>query len=505
MKRDKKPHLSRRRFLQKTGATGAGLVAAPYLSLGASAADRLVTRPLGRTGVEVTTFGLGGQASLQWTPEDVDPVEIIVKAVNRGVNYFDTSNVYGESQVNYGKAFRVLGLAPGQANYDEKKRRSLFVASKTMLRYARGTRPGMVSFTNGPQGSTAVDDLKRTLSQVFGDGKGHYPEDAYLDLFQMHNLTEPADVEGIYDGLYEDDPERIGTLAAVLDYRDGTNRTGLNPKEEKLIRRIGISGHHSSPLMIDCIQRDDKGIIETMLVATNANDRQYLNHQHNVLPLAAAKGLGIIGMKVFADGAMYTKGAHWTRGPQEIVRSIGTKALPSEPLIQYALSLPGVATTIIGIGHVDSDPKHCQLEQNLAATRLPDPLDEGRRHEIEEMAMQAKTGQTNWYQRPAEPLSPPQDVSVTQEGHGGERVVKLTWHTAYAGNHAISHYEVLRDDESIAKVDHRPQISKAPFTFDDHLSDRGSHRYRLVTVDGAGNTAPSHELRATVEMMKPRA
>ncbi len=496
MKRNKTPNMSRRSFLHKTATTGAGIVAIPYLSLGASAVEKPLTRVLGRTGAEITTFGLGGQASLQWTPGDVNPTEIIAKAVDLGVTYFDTSNVYDGSQINYGKAFRAIGLAPGRANYDEKKRRGLLVASKTMFRYARGDRPGMVSFSNGPAGSTAVDDLKRSLSQVFGDGNGNYPNGAYFDIFQMHNLTAPADVDAIYEGLHEDNPESVGALAAILDYRDGTNRTGFNPKEEKLLRHIGISGHHSSPLLIDCIQRDDKEIIDTLLVATNANDRQYQNHQHNVLPVAAAKGLGIIGMKVFADGAMYTKGAHWTRGPQEVVRSIGTSALPSGPLIQYALSLSGVATTIIGIGHIDTDRERCQLEQNIAATRLPDSLDEGRRQEIEGLAMRAKEGQTNWYQRPAEPLSPPQAPTVTQDVNGDDRVVKLAWHTAYAGLHPISHYEVLRDDESIARVDHRPQVSKAPFTFDDHLPDRRSHSYRLVTVDGAGNTAQSRELRS---------
>ena len=104
------------------------------------------------------------------------------------------------------------------------------------------------------------------LSQIFGDGKGDYPPGAYVDLFQTHNLTSMPQVEAIYEGLLDTDPkaERIGALAALLDYRDGTNRTGLNPKEEKLIRHIGISGHHSPPVMIECLQRDRRNIIDTL-------------------------------------------------------------------------------------------------------------------------------------------------------------------------------------------------------------------------------------------------
>ena len=99
-----------------------------------------------------------------------------------------------------------------------------------------------------------------------------------------------------------------------------------------------------------------------MLIAINANDRMHFNMQHNVIPVAAAKNMGVIGMKVFADGAMYTKEAHWTRGPSEVVRSIGSPELPSRNLIEYTLTTPGIHTAIIGIGQISDDPAHCQLE-----------------------------------------------------------------------------------------------------------------------------------------------
>ncbi len=494
MKKRSKSHTTRREFLTTTVATGVGFAATPYLCGGISAVNRLVTRRLGRTGAEVTTLGLGGQASLQWTPRDVEPGEIIVKAVKLGLTYFDTSNVYGRSQLNYGKAFRAVGLVPGHANYDETKRQNIFLASKTMIRYARGSKPGIRDRTEGPRGSTALDDLKRSLTQIFGDGKGKYPDGAYLDLFQIHNLTRSEEVDAIYEGLDDPDAERIGALVALLDYRDGTNRTGLNPNGEKLIRHIGITGHNSSPVMMDCIQRDDRKIIDTILIVANANDRLYLNHQYNVIPVAAAKGIGIIGMKVFADGAMYTKPAHWTRGPHEVVRTVGAPPLPSEPLIQYSLSVPGVATNIIGIGHIDNDSERCQLEQNLAASQMVGALDESQRGEIEQLAARAKDGRTNYFQREAEPLSPPQQPAISHDMRGESRIARVTWHTAYAGDQPISHYEIQRDGKNIARVNHQPQTTKTPFAFEDKLPDRSAHRYRVITVDAASRTAPSDEL-----------
>ena len=83
-------------------------------------------------------MGLGGQSSLQWTPEGVDPVKIVLKAFDLGINYFDTSNLYGPSQTIFGKAFQIKNLIPGSVNYDEALRSSIFITTKTHLRYAKG-------------------------------------------------------------------------------------------------------------------------------------------------------------------------------------------------------------------------------------------------------------------------------------------------------------------------------------------------------------------------------
>ncbi|MEJ2078814.1 MAG: hypothetical protein P8Z74_12505 [Acidobacteriota bacterium] len=209
--------IPRRRFLKTSAGTLAGCAVAPYLGCGRVAVADPMKRVLGRTGFEVTTLGLGGQASLQWTPEGIDPVAIILKAHQLGLNYFDTSNVYGPSPVNYGKAFRVLNLVPGMSGYDEQRRRSIHFASKSMVRHAKGSSPGVRDATEGPAGSGTIDDLRRTLTLVFGDGQGGYADNAYLDIFFIHNLTTLAEVDAIYQGVQEPDPSAdvIGALAAL--------------------------------------------------------------------------------------------------------------------------------------------------------------------------------------------------------------------------------------------------------------------------------------------------
>jgi len=494
-----KQNISRRQFLETATLASVALSVGPYFTFGRTAVTTPMKRSMGRLAFEATTLGLGGQASLQWTPADVDPEKIILKAFDLGVNYFDTSNAYGPSQGNLGKAFRQLHLIPGESGYDEARRRSIFLTSKTGLRWAKGgwTKEGLNSFSNGPRGSTAVDDLKRSLTQIFGDGRGYYPPGAQLDMILTHNVTTMEEVEALYEGLEHPDPraENIGALAALRDYRDGTNLTGLNPRQEKLVRHIGFSGHHSPAVMMEMIQRDEHDLLEGMLVAINANDRLNFNMQYNVIPVAAAKNIGLIAMKVFADGAMYGKDATWSHAPEHVIRTVGSESLPSRRLVEYTLSTPGIHTAIIGTGQIDNDAKLCQLQQNLAAAQIsPAGLSISDRRAIERSTNPVKGGKTNYFQQPFQELTAPRAALAQQEMRGGKRVVRLQWQTAFAGDEPIAHYEVWRDQERISQVVHRPQISRKPFVFEDIVSDEFAHTYRIKTVDAVSRTAATDGL-----------
>ena len=129
--------VTRREFVRLSAAAAAGLTILPGFRFGIDQLPVPMKRTFGKTGFEVTTLGLGGQASLQWTPADVDPVTIILKAFKMGINYFDTSNLYMGSQMNFGKAFEILKLIPGQPGYDEKLRKSIFLTTKTHIKWAK--------------------------------------------------------------------------------------------------------------------------------------------------------------------------------------------------------------------------------------------------------------------------------------------------------------------------------------------------------------------------------
>jgi len=483
--------VTRREFVRLSAAAAAGLTILPGFRFGLDQLPTPMKRTFGKTGFEVTTLGLGGQASLQWTPEDVDPVPIILRAFKMGINYFDTSNLYAGSQLNFGQAFRQLHLIPGEPGYDKKLRDSIFLTTKTHIRWAK---PGfsdtdeVKNRTQGDHGEGAIADLKRSLSQMFGDGNGSYPEGAYVNMVLMHSLNNTAEVDVLYKGLETplNPDENFGTLVAMRDFRDGTNLTGLNPKNEQLIRHIGFSGHLNSPAMMEMIRRDEFDILDGMLVAINPNDKRYLNHQFNVIPVAQAKNLGIIAMKVFADGAMYSKESRWSGTPEDVVRTVGTKELPSKPLVEYALTTPGIHTAIIGIGQISDDPLKCQLVQNYYAAQIsPDGMSEKQRLALEEKTGGVKNGQTNWFQLPRKGLTPPQDIQINIQDE-----LKITWNSAFAADAQVSHYEVYRDNHKVVSIDHTPQISMEPFSFSER--PKGSS-YKVITVDVAGNRAESEE------------
>ncbi len=487
----------------KTSAmAAAGVSVLPYISsCSGSSLPRPMTRSFGKLGFEVTTLGLGGQASLQWMSPSVNPVSVILKAFQMGVKYFDTSNFYGPSQSNYGSAFRKLNLIPGRTGYDETLRRSIFLTSKTNLKWTKGGYEiqGVYGGTNGPPGSHAIDDVRRTLSQVFGDGTGAYPEGAYLDMVLVHSLNNSNELQALYEGIEGTNPglEHIGTLAGLRDLRDGTNLTGMNPREEKLIRHIGFSGHRNAPAMMEMIRRDSYGLLDGMLVAINANDRLYLNMQHNVIPVAKARNMGIIAMKVFSDGALYSKGNHWSNSSEHVVREVGSETLPSRPLVQYSLTTPGIHTAITGIGKISNDPLKCQLHQNFLSAQVePGGLGEADREQVEKMTASVKQGETNWFQMEDGGLTPPGEPTLNQEWRGDTRTVNLAWNTAIAGKDPIKKYEISREGTRIGEVPHKPQTGKDPFRFRDEPGGRSTLHYRIASVDAAGNRMDSEELRA---------
>ena len=462
----------------------------------------LATRLLGRTGREVTTFGLAGGNKIQWDLPGDEAVQIVVKAVRAGMTYIETANNYFLSQEKMGKAFGILNLKPGLPGYDHSLRGRLFIATKTALRHSivrDGSEP-MGRSSGG--GKLALEDIERSLTQFFGDGKGHIPEGAYLDLMQVHHIGSKEEVDAAYEGL--DNPgdkslPRVGAIACLLDYRDGTNQTGLNPKHRKWIRHIGITGHENPAVHMYAIQRDTRNILDTLLVAVNPNDPRYFCHQTNSIPVAHAKGMGVIGMKVFADGVMYGLEQEYAHRPGQSVPTVGQPdKLPYQDFIRYSLNPDGMATLITGIGLIDKDddPEHDQLVANLAAAQVAAPLSRQEKNDIEQTVADLHGTRTNFFQQPSAGFQPAQGFAAERKS---DSKVKLQWHTAFAAGDPIVRYEVYRRHERIGTMPFRPQTSLTPFEFVDNSAPSGHSGglyYKVRAVDEAGRHADTNAVKA---------
>lgn len=416
-------------------------------------------RTLGRTGRLVTPFGLGGQGALQHVMPNTDPADIVVRAVEIGVTYLDTSNMYGDSQLHYGEAFRRLNLAPGKAGYNAALRESLFLTSKTTQLYGNDTEsPGWGA------NRTALDDLKRSLTQIFGDANGFIPEGAYLDSVLMHNVNTRQELDARFAGLDARGgkmPEKIGTFAMLLDYRDGTNYTGLNPDHRRWIRHIGISTHTASTVM-EAMRRDEGNNLDIVLIPLNVADRLYMPFQTNVIPLARAKGMAVIAMKVFADGALVGKDPHWTRGAEDVITKVGDvkNRASFHDMVRYPLSLPGVSCAIIGIGHIDrKDPSKDQLVANFAAS-IAAPMTDAERLAMEKQVAGAFGATTNYFQEKAKGLIQPTEVKATKLA---DRVV-VSWQAGFAGADPVRWYQIRVGGKTVLTIRAREQPTKAPLT-----------------------------------------
>jgi len=449
---------TRRQILSTLGVS---TIAATLPVVSATAKEKPKTvipkRVLGRTGHMVTPLALGGQAALQWTPQGVDAPDIIVRAVELDVNYLDSANVYGPSQMNYGEAFRRINLVPGKPGYDAALREHLYIASKTNKRFARDP-------SAQPGAALAVEELKRTLTQMFGDGNGFIPEGAYLNAIQIHALGSYEDIDRLYLGMPERGgkmPEQIGAFAALLDYRDGTNYTGLNPDHRHWVRHVGVTGHLNSPILMKMLRKDEGNNLDTLLVALNVNDKLYLPHQNNVLPLAVARGMGVIAMKVFADGVFFGKEARFSKTPADVITTVGDPAkLNYHDMIRYTLSLPGVSCAVIGTGHIDrKDPSKDQLVMNLAAA-IDEPMTPAEREKLEQQSAAMFGPTTNYFQSPAQGLTQPTEVKATKLA---DRVA-VSWQAGYAGANPIRSYQIRVGGKTVLAIPARPQLTMAPLT-----------------------------------------
>lgn len=284
----------RREFLKQL-ALLTGAVMIPSSVLGCTRKDKwgeiLPYRILGKTGEKVTMLGLGGY-HVGWTTEK-DAQAVIEKAIEGGIRFFDTAESYdkGGSESRYGKY-----LVP-------KYRDEVFLMSKTTAR----------------DGAGAKKHLDETLQRLQCD---------YLDLWQVHSLQTPEDVDG-----------RIKNQ--VLEVFE-------KAKAEGKVRHIGFTSHQNPfahKQMFDRTEEND--IFETVQMPINVIDAHFHSFISNVLPLAMERDFGVLAMKTLADGRFFKEKKMIERKIWETDDPLIPNYLSVREALFFAWSLP-VSVLITG-------------------------------------------------------------------------------------------------------------------------------------------------------------
>jgi L-galactose dehydrogenase/L-glyceraldehyde 3-phosphate reductase len=303
-------------------------------------------RALGRTGVEVSAlgFGCGAVGGLMLHGTAAEQAQAVGRALELGVNYFDTAALYGdgESERNLGRALRAVGEVGGRA----------VVGTKVRLR-PEEAREGEVE-------AAVARSLEASLERLGRD---------QVDLFQLHNGLG-GDGEGTLT------PEQV--VGEVVPALDALRRAGKT-------RFVGITGNGEAGAIRAVV---DSGLVDTVQVFFNLLNpsaayrlpRGFPAYDfRQLVPAAAARGVGVIVVRALAAGALSAISArHEYAAPSvapistapeydtdlararllesELVAS-GHVATIVEAAVRFPLATDGVSTVLVGFSSRE------QLEQ----------------------------------------------------------------------------------------------------------------------------------------------
>lgn len=213
---------------------------------------------LGRTGLNVSRLCLG---TMNFGPQtdEKSSHEIMDQALEQGINFFDTANVYGW-EVGEGITEQIIGrwLAKGGG-----RREKIVLASKVYGRMGDGPNQRRLSAKHIRQ--ACEDSLRRLQTD-------------YLDLFQMHHVDRETPWEEIWQAM-----EQLVAQGKVL-YVGSSNFAGL----------------HIAKAQFSARERHFLGLVSEQSLY-NLIDRMI---ELEVVPTCREFGLGIIPYSPLAGGLL---------------------------------------------------------------------------------------------------------------------------------------------------------------------------------------------------------
>ena len=178
--------------------------------------------------------------------------------------------------------------------------------------------------THGRDGTLATAMLEESLRRLQTD---------HLDLWQIHGVS------------FDNDPDlfiRPGGAAEAL----------TKAKQAGKVRFLGFTGHKAPELHLKMLATGFA--FDAVQMPLNAFDANFHSFEKLVLPELTKRNIAVLGMKPFnGRGEPIKKGL------------LGLGVLTPEEALRYAMSLPGVTTTITGMEKLEVLHQNLQIAQNF--------------------------------------------------------------------------------------------------------------------------------------------
>lgn len=275
---------------------------------------------LGRSGLKVSRLCLG---TMNFGPQTMEPdsYKIMDRAIELGINFFDTANVYGW-KVGEGVTEQIIGRWFAQGN---KRREQVVLATKVFGRM--GDRPNQSRLSALHIKQACEDSLQRLQTD-------------YIDLYQMHHVDRDSPWEEIWQAM-----EQLYREGKIL-YAGSSNFAGWHIAQAQELAR----------------SRRFMGLVSEQSLY-NLNERTV---ELEVIPACQAYGVGLIPWSPLARGLLggALQGAREGRRASEDVqkdmatyrtRLEGYEALcrqlgerPADVALAWLLEQPAVTAPIVG-------------------------------------------------------------------------------------------------------------------------------------------------------------
>ncbi|MFL3653576.1 MAG: aldo/keto reductase [Halioglobus sp.] len=299
---------------------------------------------------EVSRYSLGGGGIGQvWgSTSQREAVKTVNAAYEAGINLFDMAPLYGN-----GEAEKVMGLAFPDGYPDD-----VFLTTKCMLGAAHGTDVEGILSTS----------LQQSLLLLRRD---------YVDLFILHGYVVP-------DNWQTNLPEALLSKIAVTfaTFNDYVIPAFEKLKQSGRIRAWGLTAASTQVTNLDIInaQRRPDVVQCVTNVLDSAGSMTIAAEQPDpraVIQQARHRSVGVMGVRAVAAGSL-TSGfdrsvAADSREQLDFDRAAPFRSIAAEMGIspaqlahQYALSMPGVETVVLGVKNRE------ELAECLAAEVAPD-------------------------------------------------------------------------------------------------------------------------------------